>query len=142
MLSFEICQVLQNIIFTVHCLGLLLIFSNIDRRYINSFTCSYLDFLKTFSCKWSTLFASKIFKVNQKRKTLREKCPNTKFFLVRIFPHLGWIGRESVSLSIQCKCGEIWTRKISVFGHCWIFWHLFNVYCKAHAHCKTKKLLI
>ena len=29
--------------------------------------------------------------------TLREKCPNTEFFLVRIFPHLDWIRRRSIS---------------------------------------------
>ena len=26
---------------------------------------------------------------------LREKCPNTEFFLVRIFPHLDWIRRDT-----------------------------------------------
>ena len=41
---------------------------------------------------------------------MREKCPNTKFFLVRIFPH-------SESLRIQSDCGKIRTKKISVFGH-------------------------
>ena len=35
---------------------------------------------------------------------LSEKCPITEFFLVRIFPHSDW-------------CGEIRTRKNSVFGH-------------------------
>ena len=33
--------------------------------------------------------------------TLREKCPNTEFFLVRI----------------QSKCGKIFTRKNVIFGH-------------------------
>ena len=36
--------------------------------------------------------------------TLREKCPNMKFFLVSIFSHLDWIRK-------------IRTRKNSVFGH-------------------------
>ena len=27
--------------------------------------------------------------------TLREKCPNTEFFLVRIFPHSDWIRRDT-----------------------------------------------
>ena len=35
---------------------------------------------------------------------MREKCPNAKFFLVRIFPH-------SESLRIQCECGKIRTKK-------------------------------
>ena len=29
-------------------------------------------------------------------KVLREKCPNTEFFLVRIFPHSDWIRRDTV----------------------------------------------
>ena len=32
--------------------------------------------------------------------TLREKCPNTEFFLVRIFPHLDWIWRDTEYLSV------------------------------------------
>ena len=55
---------------------------------------------------------------------LREKCPNTRFFLLHIFPHLDWIWRDSdylsvyrVSLCIQSEFGKIRTRKNSVFGH-------------------------
>ena len=44
--------------------------------------------------------------------TLRESCPNTKLFLVRILPHSDW-----VSLRIQSECGKIRTRKNFVFGH-------------------------
>ena len=39
--------------------------------------------------------------------SLREKCPNTEIFLVRIFPHSHWIRRDTEYLS----------RNISVFGH-------------------------
>ena len=45
---------------------------------------------------------------------LREKCPNTEFFLVRIFPHSDWI---RVSLGIQSKCEKYGPEKNSVFGH-------------------------
>ena len=31
---------------------------------------------------------------------LGEKCPNTEFFLVRIFPHSDWIGRDTPYLSV------------------------------------------
>ena len=31
---------------------------------------------------------------------LREKCPNNKFFLVCIFPHLDWIRRYTEYLSV------------------------------------------
>ena len=34
---------------------------------------------------------------------MREKCPNTEFFLVRSFPH--------------SECEKIWIRKNSVLGH-------------------------
>ena len=30
---------------------------------------------------------------------LREKCPNTEFFLVRVFPHSDWIRRDTHSFS-------------------------------------------
>ena len=40
--------------------------------------------------------------------SLREKCPNTEYFLVRIFPYSDWI---------QSECRKIRTRKNSVFGH-------------------------
>ena len=35
-------------------------------------------------------------------KTLREKCPNTKFFLVVIFPHSDRIRRDTEYLSVFC----------------------------------------
>ena len=31
---------------------------------------------------------------------LREKCPNTELFVVRIFPHLDWIRRDTLYLSV------------------------------------------
>ena len=34
------------------------------------------------------------------KHTLREKCPNTEFFLVRIFPHSDWIRRDTSYLSV------------------------------------------
>ena len=43
--------------------------------------------------------------------TLRKKCPNTDFFLVRIFPFL------DIFLRIQSKNGKIRTIKNSVNGH-------------------------
>ena len=40
--------------------------------------------------------------------TLREKCPNTEFFLLRIFPHYSVsLPIQSVSLRIQSKCREM-----------------------------------
>ena len=42
--------------------------------------------------------------------SLREKCPNTEFFLVRIFPDSDEYG-EIVFLRIKPGCGKIRTRK-------------------------------
>ena len=49
--------------------------------------------------------------------SLREKCPNTELFLVRIFLYMDWIRRFMVNLRIQSKYRKIWTRNNSVFGH-------------------------
>ena len=40
------------------------------------------------------------FKVSYICYTLPEKCLNTEFFLVRIFPHLDWIWRDTEYLSV------------------------------------------
>ena len=47
-------------------------------------------------------------------ETIREKCPNTEFFLVRIFPHSDWI-RRFTPYSVRMR--ENTTRKNSVFEH-------------------------
>ena len=55
------------------------------------------------------------------KKSRREKCLNTEFLLVCIFPHLDWF----VSLRIQSKCVRIRTRKIlriwTLFTQ-WMLW--------------------
>ena len=48
---------------------------------------------------------------------LRERCPNTELFLVRIFLYLDWIRRFTVNLRIQSEYRKIRTRNNSVFGH-------------------------
>ena len=44
--------------------------------------------------------------------SLREKCQNTEFFLVRIFPHSDWIRRDTYSVQMQKNTDQ----KNSVFG--------------------------
>ena len=44
---------------------------------------------------------------------LREKCPNTELFLVRIFLYFDW----RVNLRIQSEYRKIGTRKNSIVGH-------------------------
>ena len=85
-------------------------------------------------------------KLELETETLREKCPNTEFLLVRTFPHSNTKRRDTEYLSvfsrnagkwgpeetsyldtfypvfsvfsrIQSECGKIRTRKNSVFGH-------------------------
>ena len=56
------------------------------------------------------------------RKPLREKCPNTELFLVRIYCIRTEYGeilrfRYSISLRIQSEYRKIRTRNNSVFGH-------------------------
>ena len=53
---------------------------------------SYSIFVRwtTIRSMWNTIWHS-----------LREKCPNTEFFLVRIFPHLDWIRRDTKSVQIR-----------------------------------------
>ena len=63
---------------------------------------------------------------------LREKCPNTELFLARIFPHLAWTRRDTVSLRIQSECGRIRTRNNSVFAH---FLRSVGNCSKLHSYC-------
>ena len=51
--------------------------------------------------------------------SLREKCPNTELFLVRVFLYSDWIG---ISLRIQFEYSKIRTRNNSVFGHFFTQW--------------------
>ena len=50
---------------------------------------------------------------------LREKCPNTEFLLVRIFPHSDWIRRDTPYLSVfrpnAGKCGPEKTPYLETF---------------------------
>ena len=38
--------------------------------------------------------------VKQEQSSLCENCPNTEFFLVRIYPHSDWIRRDTSYLSV------------------------------------------
>ena len=80
--------------------------------------------LPNIFCKFQIYFAKVLSKPWNKTElvalntiTLREKCPNMEFFLVRIFLHSDWIRRDEVSLRIQSEWGKIRTRKYSVFWH-------------------------
>ena len=58
-----------------------------------------------------------LYESRSKELSLREKCPNTEFFLVRIFPLSDWIRTDTPYLSVfspnAAKCGP---EKNSVFG--------------------------
>ena len=49
------------------------------------------------SCEFCDIFKSTFF---DRTPTLREKCPNTEFFLVCISPHSDWIRRDTKYLSV------------------------------------------
>ena len=61
--------------------------------YVPTFNASTLIYLKTSTKNWL------IFETSFHSNALREKCPNTEFFLVRIFPHSDWIRRYTSYLS-------------------------------------------
>ena len=50
----------------------------------------------TLYCIWTSLTVLKRVKVT----SLREKCPNTEYFLLRIFSHSDWIWRDTKYLSV------------------------------------------
>ena len=83
-------------------------------KFLETTTCKKLKiFLKIYLCSNYVMYLRKENqKIKRKKKkilmhqwkyVLREKCPNTEFFLVCIFPYLDWIRKK-------------WTRKNSVFG--------------------------
>ena len=53
-------------------------------------------------CKWADyhVFSIASLVIIILPLTLREKCPNTEFFLVRIFPHSQWIPRDTPYLCV------------------------------------------
>ena len=65
--------------------------------------------------------------------SLCEKCPNTKFFLVRIFPHSDWIRRDTTSQKMKfsikdffSKCDQI-CRKLYFFVQYTPYHSIFNL---------------
>ena len=58
---------------------------------------------------------------------LREKCPNTKFFLVHIFPCLDWIRRYTLHLSVfnpnARKYESEKNSEFFFFFSIWVFFH-------------------
>ena len=58
------------------------------------------ELLLAHSKSESTLQENDIWRTIIRRLTLREKCPNMEFFLVRIFPHSDWIRRDTMYLSV------------------------------------------
>ena len=61
-------------------------------------------------------------------KTLNEKCPNTEFFLVRIFSYLGWIRKirtrkNFIQWKTEADIPEIATHSLREY---WAFLHTFR----------------
>ena len=50
------------------------------------------------------VFCPKSLSENLQNFPLRQKCPNTEFFLVCIFLHSDWIRRDTILLRIQSEC--------------------------------------
>ena len=63
--------------------------------------------------------------------SMSEKCPNTEFFLVSIFPHLDWIRRDTSYLSVFSpnarKCGPEKTPSLETFRTATLFVTIQNM---------------
>ena len=62
---------------------------------------NYKLFFRVFlACMYVLKCESFQILIEESTTSLRESCLNTKFFLVRIFPHLDWIRRDTPYLSV------------------------------------------
>ena len=87
---------------------------NYTRKSLSTQNFQILSFVKNYSIKniiyfhcknfilniWVSCYPKKITSFFEPCHILREKCPNTEFFLVRIFPHSDWIRRDTPYLSV------------------------------------------
>ena len=82
-------------------------------QYWKKFSGSLLTNFTQNTIRSLTLLPVTLLKV-----TLREKCPNTEFFLVCIFPYLYWLRGDILFLSVfSPKAGKYRPEKNSVLGH-------------------------
>ena len=89
------------------------------------FSCGVYEILKNWCLRTSAsetcCFTWSVLKWSQIGTwlSLREKCPNTKFCLVRIFPYSDWILRDTLYLSVfnpnVGKCGPEKTPYLDTF---------------------------
>ena len=68
----------------------------ISSKFLSHFSCLfYLRYLDFFRRHTFMTPAKKQQQQKKKRQTMREKCPNTEFFLVHIFSHSDWTRRDT-----------------------------------------------
>ena len=79
-------------------------------------------------CKWNI----ELFVIIE--LSLREKCPNTEIFLVRIFPHSDWIWRDAKYLSLfSPNAGKYGPEKLRIWTFSRsVFWRLKRLPQKLH----------
>ena len=78
--------------------------------------------------------------IESSTSSLREKCPSTELFLVRIFPHLDWIRRDTKYLSVFSPNVGIYRPEITPYldtfhavvcaifeSHKWIEWRSLSL---------------
>ena len=66
----------------------------------------------------NTIRSLTLLPVTSLKVTLREKCPNTEFFLVCIWPYLYWLREDTLFLPVfSPNAGKYRPEKNSVFGH-------------------------
>ena len=80
--------------------------------------------------------------------SLREKCPNTELFLVRIFPHSDWIERDISPYSVRMRENtdqkklRIWTFfTMSYLFKRWIYYRSFKTNFSENRQASATNLL-
>ena len=75
--------------------------------------------------------------------SLREKCPNTEFFLVRIYPHSNWIRRDTELSAFSPNAGKYRPEKTpywDIFMQCLFYICKIDLIVK-NVHLKVSKKL-
>ena len=75
-----------------------------------------LNFYKKCRCEYLSRWHDYVIMTSRWKESLREKCPNTEFFLVSIFSDSNWIQRNTNYLSVfSPNVGKYGPKKTSYF---------------------------
>ena len=110
--------------------------------FLIKYVTGYKLFIYT-STRWSNGQRMLLWKAwAKKQPKLREKCPKTEFFLIRIFPHSGWTKYLSVFSPNAGKYGPektLYLYTIHAVQWCYYRWILENFVYYQHKNYRIKK---